>query len=118
VSPRRHEFRVAVRRDSGAFPDMKVIDVPTETLICGDVVDESHRLGVLTLIQNLGLRVVSMNQIPDWSGWNREDTAPFFTVFARAVRRLLLHESEPAARSHRKIEDVERVATHQSPGRE
>lgn len=100
---------------------MKVIDVPAETLICGDVVDESHRLGVLALIQNLGLRVVSMNQITDWSGWNRrEDAAPFFTVFARAVRRLLLHESgaEPAARSHRKIEDVERVATHQSPGRE
>ncbi|TWF82158.1 hypothetical protein FHX44_118103 [Pseudonocardia hierapolitana] len=100
---------------------MKVIDVPGETLICGDVVDESHRLGVLALIQNLGLRVVSMNQVQDWSGWNRrEDTAPFFTVFARAVRRLLLHASgaEPAARSHRKIEDVERVATHQSPGRE
>jgi len=100
---------------------MKVIDVPAETLICGDVVDESHRFGVLTPIQNLGLRVVSMNQIQDWSGWNRrEDTAPFFTVFARAVRRLPLHESgaEPAARGHREIEDVERVATHQSPGRE
>ena len=100
---------------------MKVIDVPAETLICGDVVDESHRFGVLTLIQNLGLRVVSMNRIQDWSGRNRrEDTAPFSTVFARAVRRLLLHESgaEPAARSHPKIDDVERVATHQSPGRE
>jgi hypothetical protein len=100
---------------------MKVIDVPAETLIGGDVVDESDQLGVLTLIQNLGLRVVSMNRIQDWSGRNRrEDTAPFFTVFARAVRRLLLHESgaEPAERSHRKIEDVELVATHQSPGRE
>jgi hypothetical protein len=55
---------------------MQVIDVPAETLICGDVVDESDQLGVLTLIQNLGLRVVSMNHIPDWSGWKgRGDTA-------------------------------------------
>jgi hypothetical protein len=28
-----------------AFPDMKVIDVPAETLIYGDIADESHLLG-------------------------------------------------------------------------
>jgi hypothetical protein len=68
VSPRRYEFRVAGRlsdNSRAAFSDMKVIDVPAETLIYGDVVDESHLLGVLALIQNLGLRVVSMNQIPE-----------------------------------------------------
>jgi hypothetical protein len=68
VSPRRYEFRVAGRLSDNtraAFSDMKVIDVPAETLIYGDVVDESHLLGVLALIQNLGLRVVAMNQIPE-----------------------------------------------------
>ncbi len=68
MSPRRYEFRVAGRLSDNtraAFSDMKVIDVPAETLIYGDVVDESHLLGVLALIQNLGLRVVSMNQIPE-----------------------------------------------------
>jgi hypothetical protein len=68
VSPRRYEFRVAGRLSDetrAAFPDMKVIDVPAETLIYGDVVDEFHLHGVLAMIQNLGLHVVSMNQIPD-----------------------------------------------------
>jgi hypothetical protein len=68
VSPRRYEFRVAGRLSDetrAAFPGLKVIDVPAETLIYGDVVDESHLHGVLAMIQNLGLRVVSLNQIPD-----------------------------------------------------
>jgi len=66
--PRRYEFRVTGRLSEetrAAFPDMKVIDLPAETLIYGAVVDESQLLGVLALIQDLGLRVVSMNQIPD-----------------------------------------------------
>jgi hypothetical protein len=68
VSPRRYEFRVAGRLSDetrAAFPDMRVVDVPAETLIYGDVVDEAHLHGVLAVIQNLGLRVVSMNQIPE-----------------------------------------------------
>lgn len=68
MHPRRYEFRVTGRLSDetrAAFPDMNVIDLPAETLIYGAVVDESHLLGVLALIQNLGLHVVSMNQIPD-----------------------------------------------------
>ena len=68
MASRHYEFRVAGRLSEhtrGAFPDMKVIDDPAETLIYGDVVDESHLHGVLAMIQNLGLHVVSMNQIPD-----------------------------------------------------
>jgi hypothetical protein len=117
LSPRDNEFRVAGRLSDetrAAFRDMKVIDVPAETLIYGGIADESHLLGELALIQSLGLRVVSMNQIPDGSGWDRrEEAALFFTVFARAVRRLLLHESGawPAVRRHRlKIEKVEGCA--------
>jgi hypothetical protein len=50
-------------RTRDAFPDMTVVDVPAETIILGEVVDESHLHGVLALIQDLGLRVVSINEV-------------------------------------------------------
>ena len=64
---RRYEFRVAGRlseRAQGAFADMAVNDAPPETIISGNVVDDSHLYGVLALIQNLGLHVVSVNEVP------------------------------------------------------
>jgi hypothetical protein len=67
VEPQRYEFRVSgllSERTRGAFPDMTVVDAPAETVIVGDVLDESHLHGVLALMQNLGLHVVSVNQIP------------------------------------------------------
>jgi hypothetical protein len=63
----RYEFRVAglvSQRSRGAFPDMVVVDAPPETIIVGDVEDESHLHGVLALIQSLGLRVVSLHEMP------------------------------------------------------
>jgi hypothetical protein len=63
---RRYEFRVAGRlseRAQGAFADMAVNDAPPETIIAGDVIDDSHLHGVLALIQNLGLHVVSVNEV-------------------------------------------------------
>jgi hypothetical protein len=66
VPCRRYEFRVTGRLSEhvrGAFPDMTVLDVPPETVIFGDVVDDSHMHGVLALIQNLGLQVVSVNRL-------------------------------------------------------
>jgi hypothetical protein len=44
---------------------MTVLDAPPETIIRGEVIDDSHMHGVLALIQNLGLRVVSVNQVAD-----------------------------------------------------
>jgi hypothetical protein len=67
MTARRYEFRVAGRlseRAQGAFTDMAVNDAPPETIISGDVVDDSHLHGVLALIQNLGLHVVSVNEVP------------------------------------------------------
>lgn len=64
---RRYEFRVSGRlseRTQGAFTDMFVRDAPPETIIYGDVVDDSQLHGVLALIQNLGLHVVSVNEVP------------------------------------------------------
>lgn len=67
MSPRRYEFRVAgsiSQRSRSAFPDMTVVDVGQETIIAGEVQDESHLHGVLDLIRSLGLRVVSMHEVP------------------------------------------------------
>lgn len=67
MSGRRYEFRVAGKlseRTRGAFTDMTVQDAPPETIIVGDVIDDSHLHGVLALIQNLGLHVVSVNEVP------------------------------------------------------
>lgn len=65
---RRYEFRVAgllseVSRE--AFPDLTVVAAPQETIIYGEIIDDSQMFGVLALIQNLGLHVVSVNQIRD-----------------------------------------------------
>jgi hypothetical protein len=68
VSSRRYEFRVAGRLSAdtrAAFLGMTVVDVPPDTAIYGEVVDQSHMHGVLALIQDLGLRVVSVNPVPD-----------------------------------------------------
>ena len=76
MSSRRYEFRVAgllSDRTRGAFHDMAVRDAPAETIISGDVVDESHLHGVLALIQTLGLRVVSVNEVPRGAA---DDPAP------------------------------------------
>jgi hypothetical protein len=62
-----YEFRVAGRlsdRTRGAFPDMVLVDAPPETIIYGDVVDDAHLYGVLAVIQDLGLHVVSLHEVP------------------------------------------------------
>jgi hypothetical protein len=67
VPSRRYEFRVAGSispRSRDAFPDMVVTDAPPDTIIVGEVVDDSHLHGVLALIGSLGLRVVSMHEVP------------------------------------------------------
>ena len=68
VSSRRYEFRVAgwlSDRTRGAFSDLEVIQAPPETIIYGDIVDEAQLHGVLALMQDLGLRIVSLHEVPD-----------------------------------------------------
>ena len=64
---RRYEFRVAgllSERTRGAFPDMTLADAPPETVIVGDVLDDAHLHGVLGLIQDLGLHLTALRQVP------------------------------------------------------
>jgi hypothetical protein len=68
VSSRRYEFRVAgllSDHTRGAFPGLVVLDAPPETIIHGDIADEAELHGVLARIQDLGLRVVSLHEVPD-----------------------------------------------------
>ena len=79
MQPRRYEFRVSglvSARTRSAFPDMTVVDAPAETIILGDVLDESHLHGVLAVIQDLGLHVVSVNQVPGSSEGDAEGSGP------------------------------------------
>jgi hypothetical protein len=65
VAERRYEFRITGRlspRVRGAFRDMDVREVPAETVISGDVAEEGGVQEVLTLIQSLGLEVVSVRR--------------------------------------------------------
>ena len=84
---RRYEFRVAgllSERTRGAFPDMTVVDAPPETVIVGDVLDDAHLYGVLGLLQDLGLRLTALRQVPDPSAPADGDRA---TAPARRDRR-------------------------------
>ena len=64
---RRYAFRVAgllSDRTRDAFPDMTVVDAPPDTVIVGGVIDDAHLHGVLAVIQDLGLRMVSVHEVP------------------------------------------------------
>jgi hypothetical protein len=63
----RYEFRV----DGGlseaiqaAFPDMRIIEAPRETIIVGKVLDESHLHGIIAQLETLGITVVSVHPFP------------------------------------------------------
>ncbi len=65
MAVRRYEFRVAgslSERVRGAFRGMDVDEVPAETVISGEVDDDGGVQEILTLIQSLGLQVVSVRR--------------------------------------------------------
>ncbi|NEM06903.1 hypothetical protein [Geodermatophilus normandii] len=70
MSSGRCEFRTAghlSEHTRGAFADLgdtAVQDAPPETVISGEAVDDAQLHGVLALILNLGLRVVSLHEMP------------------------------------------------------
>jgi hypothetical protein len=62
----RYEFRV-----DGVLPDearamfagMRIVELPPQTLVDGEVIDESHLHGILAELTTLGVTVVSV--LPD-----------------------------------------------------
>ena len=73
---RRYEFCIAGRLSEQArtaFTGMDVADVPAETVISGEVVDDGGAQEALTLIQSLGLELVAVRRAKG-SGKVREQT--------------------------------------------
>ena len=65
---KRFEFRVRgpLSEDAReALYGLAVVDAPPETIIFGEVVDESHLHGVLALVRALDLHLISMHEMPD-----------------------------------------------------
>jgi hypothetical protein len=64
----RYQIRVAERlsdESRAAFRDMLIKEVPPQTVLEGEVVDESHLHGIIIQLQVLGITVVSVHPIPD-----------------------------------------------------
>ena len=64
----RYEFRVdGVMSDEAraVFADMRITELPRQTLIDGEVLDESHLRGVIAQLRTLGLNLISALPDPD-----------------------------------------------------
>ena len=62
----RYEFRVdGIMSDEAreAFADMRITELPRQTLIYGEVLDESHLRGVIAQLGALGFNLISA--LPD-----------------------------------------------------
>ncbi|HEY0815206.1 MAG TPA: hypothetical protein VGE11_18200 [Pseudonocardia sp.] len=62
----RYEFRVdgpISDEARAAFADMRITELPPQTVIDGEVMDESHLRGVIAQIDALGLELISA--LPD-----------------------------------------------------
>ncbi|NKQ52329.1 hypothetical protein HFP15_05490 [Amycolatopsis sp. K13G38] len=70
MTGRKYEFRVCgrlsdpVREAVGEFSDVRIVAAEPETLIYGTIDDQSHLHGLLVLLENLGLHIVSVHEIP------------------------------------------------------
>lgn len=63
----RYEFRVdGVLTDEARalFADMSIVELPPQTLMGGEVIDESHLHGILAQLAVLGVTVVSVAPAP------------------------------------------------------
>jgi hypothetical protein len=67
MATRHYEFRVEGRLSDEArvaFVDMRITESPPQTLIDGDVLDESHLHGIIAQFRALGITVVSALPVP------------------------------------------------------
>lgn len=64
----RYEFRLIGPLPAEAraiFADMRITELPPQTVIDGEVIDQSHLLGVITQLHALGITVVSVHPDPE-----------------------------------------------------
>ena len=70
-------YRIVVRSEFGeryaaAFDGMRMEAKDGETILVGEIVDQSHLLGVLNHINGLGLQLLSVHALPDDAHPNAE----------------------------------------------
>jgi len=66
VTTRAYEFRVDGRlteQAREAFCDMRIEELPDGAVLYGDVIDESHLLGIMAQCRTFGLVVVSAHRV-------------------------------------------------------
>ena len=76
----QYEVRVSGRlseRARGAFCAMDVRDVPTQTIMFGELAGPSALRDLLALCSAMGLEVVSLQRLPGDRGSHAEDEAPW-----------------------------------------
>jgi hypothetical protein len=67
MATRRYEFRVEgtlSEEARNAFVDMRITEAPQQTVLDGEVLDESHLQGIIAQIHSLGITVVSVHPVP------------------------------------------------------
>ena len=70
MSELQYEVRVdgrlseRARRAFRGYDEVRIVAAPAETVLYVAVTDEAHLQGILTLLANLRLQVVSMQRIP------------------------------------------------------
>jgi len=66
MTVKAYEFRVDGRltdQAREAFCDMRIEEIPSGATLYGDVIDESHLLGIMAQCRTLGLVVVSAHRV-------------------------------------------------------
>jgi hypothetical protein len=67
MKTKTYEFRVDGRltdQAREAFCDMRIEEAPSGAILYGDVIDESHLLGIMAQCRTLGLVIVSAHRVP------------------------------------------------------
>ena len=67
MDTRRYQFRVNGRLSEeahDALAGMRITEAPVQTIIDGEVLDESHLHGIIVQLLTLGITVVSVNPVP------------------------------------------------------
>ena len=81
MSRQQYEFRVRGRLSEraqhavGDFSEMRIVPAPPETMLYGTVTDQAHLHGILAFLDNLGLQIVSVHQMPSEPG-DPDETGP------------------------------------------
>jgi len=68
-------YRIVVRSELSdtyavAFEGMQMETKDGETILTGEIIDQPHLYGILDRINGLGLRLLSVQALPDDAHWN------------------------------------------------